>query len=298
MLPNFLVIGAAKAGTTSVWQYLRQHPQIYMSPHKEPRYFALCDGAVDFRGPGDSRFHFVTELSDYEALFAGADGELVRGEVSPWYLYVPTAAPAIHRLIPDVKLVAILRDPVDRAFSNYLHAMKEEIEPLGEFAAAMDDESRRIEANWSPRFHYLQKGFYHRQITHYLELFDRDQMKIYLYEDLVGRPQEMFEDLFSFLGVDPLHRVDTTRKYMDSRQARSTAFERFLTHGNRLTELARPLVPPAMRRRVKANLRRLNRRPKPELSAADRERFVAVYRDDILALEGLLDRDLSEWRAT
>ena len=126
ILPNFLIIGAAKAGTTALWHYLRQHPEIYMSPHKEPRFFALYGQPVNFKGPGDkTRFKFVTELQEYHQLFAGVQNEKAIGEASPWYLYVKSAAPAIKKMLPDVKLVVFLRDPVERASTNYLHVVNE-----------------------------------------------------------------------------------------------------------------------------------------------------------------------------
>jgi len=152
MLPNFLVIGTAKAGTTSLNQYLRQHPQIYMSPHKAPRFFALEGQPLAFDGPGDrTRFTFVTERAQYEALFDGVSTERAVGEASPWYLYVEQAPERIKHHVAHARLIGVLRDPVQRAYSNFLHARSEGLEPLDDFAAAMDAESERIDRNWSYR---------------------------------------------------------------------------------------------------------------------------------------------------
>lgn len=221
-LPNFLIIGAAKAGTTALWHYLRQHPELYMSRHKEPRFFALYGQPLAFQGPGDqTRFNFVTDFQDYQQLFADVQDEKAIGEASPWYLYVKTAAPAIKEMLPGVKLVAVLRDPVDRAFSNYLHAVNEGLEPLPTFREAMDAEAARIRENWSPRFHYKSKGFYYRQLQHYLEFFDREQLKIYLYEDLTNEPEALFADLFEYLGVDPMFHVDVEKRHNESQIGRA-----------------------------------------------------------------------------
>lgn len=132
-LPNFLIIGAAKAGTTSLYHYLAQHPQIYMSPIKEPNFFALEERCVDFRGPGDHLYikqFSVTELERYRSLFQGVTHEQAVGEASPLYLYSPVAPARSHRYVPEMKLIAILRHPVDRAYSAFLHLLRDEREPI------------------------------------------------------------------------------------------------------------------------------------------------------------------------
>lgn len=296
MLPNFLIIGAAKAGTTALWHYLRQHPQVYMSPHKEPRYFALCGGPIDFRGPGDTTtFRFVTEFSEYEALFDGVKGELAIGEASPWYLYVDSAAPAIRERLPEVKLVAILREPVERAYSNYLHAFREGLEPLATFGEAMEAESERIRARWSPRFHYRQKGFYHCQLSHYLEYFERDKLRIYLYDDFVASPDTLMRDLYAFLGVDAGISVAVQDHVNVAWVPRSPSLAKALREGNRLTRAVGRVMSGTMREVVKRTMRALNRGPKPVLSQEDRERFCPEYREDILRLQDLLGRELDQW---
>lgn len=296
-LPNFLIIGAAKAGTTTMWHQLGQHPQIYMSPHKEPRYFALCGRPVDFRGPGDTtRFHFVTEYAQYEALFDGVKKETAIGEASPWYLYVPSAAPAIKELLPDVKLIAILREPVERAFSNYLHAVREGLEPLRTFHEAMDAEESRIRAGWSPRFHYKQKGLYFRQLSHYLKFFDRNQIWVGLYDDLLQTPALFFSDLFSFLDVDPEFKIDVRRRLNVSWVPRSRTLGRVLKEGNSLTRMTRRVVPEPIRQRVKNLFVAINEKRKPALSPDDRRRFRPEYEEDVRQLEGFLGLSLERWR--
>lgn len=297
VLPNFLVIGAAKAGTTALWHYLRQHPELYMSRHKEPRFFALYGRPVNFRGPGDmTRFNFVTELETYQQLFAGVQDEKAIGEVSPWYMYVDSAAPAIRKLLPDVKLVAILRDPVERAFSNYLHAVNEGLEPLPTFREAMDAEKARIRDNWSPRFHYKSKGFYYRQLQHYLEYFDRSQLRIYRYEQLAADPGALFADLFEFLGVDPAFQVDTGKRHNESRAARSRTVKHVLEHRNIIRQGAKLLVPKSLRAGIRNRISALNTGSKPQLSRRDRKDFIEIYRDDITKLEAFLGCDLSGWK--
>ncbi len=162
-LPNFLVIGAAKSGTTALHEYLKQHPQIYMSPQKEPHFFSLEGKKVDFRGPGDKREeqlnNSVTNIEDYRKLFQGVSNEIAIGESSTSYLNNPEAPERIRHYIPNAKLIAILRNPVARAYSSFLHMVQRGYEPLTDFAEALRDEERRIRDNWMGLWHYKQTGF-------------------------------------------------------------------------------------------------------------------------------------------
>ena len=299
-MPNFLIIGAAKAGTTALYHYLQQHPQIYMSPHKEPRFFALEGESIDFQGPGDkTRFRFVTDMESYRALFDGVSGEIAIGEASPWYLYVPQAGDRIKHHLPDVKLIAILREPVARAYSNFIHALREGLEPVEDFAQAMEAEAERISHNWSYRWHYKQKGFYYGQIKHYFELFDREQIKVYLYEDFISNPASLLQDIFRFLGVDETFVPNLSRKHNVSGIPRNVFLDQFLIRDTRPKRILTRLLPSKrLRQPLKNQLMKLNLRPKPPLEPSVKERFQQEYREDILKLQELIQRDLSKWLLT
>ena len=140
-LPNFLIIGSAKGGTSSLHYYLRQHPQIFMPDLKEPRFFALEGGILNFQNPDSAiNYNSITTLREYESLFANVTNELGIGEASPLYLYSEKAARRIKHYVPDAKLMVILRNPVDRAFSCYTHLLREGYETLS-FEAALKAES-------------------------------------------------------------------------------------------------------------------------------------------------------------
>ena len=128
MLPSFLIIGAAKAGTTSLWDFLKAHPQVYMPDIKETNFFALEGTRADFKGPGDDECLnrlAVTDLESYERLFEGVTDQVAIGEASPLYLYHPEAPRRIKALIPHTRIVAILRNPTDRAFSSFMHLVRD-----------------------------------------------------------------------------------------------------------------------------------------------------------------------------
>ena len=297
VMPNFLIVGAPKAGTTALYQYIKGHPQIFMSPQKEPRFFAIEGEEIDFRGPEDmTKCRYVTDLETYQKLFKNVSNEVAIGEGSTWYLYFPKAAERIKHYLPDVKLIAMLRDPVARAYSNFSGLRREGVEPLEDFTQAMAAEKERIENNWSPAWHYQQKGFYYPQIKRYFELFGKNQIKIYLYEDFKANSKNVVQDIFRFLGVNDTFVPDTSQKHNVSGTPRSKALHRFLKQSNPLRGFMHSLVPAQFRQRVKTSLINLNLQNKSQpLSPEVRKEFIEVYREDILKLQELIDRDLSQW---
>jgi hypothetical protein len=294
MLPNFLVIGAARSGTTSLYEYLRQHAEIFMSPVKEPSYFVSPRGPQ--RGPGGVwiRRTAVTTLAEYEALFAGAGDARAIGEASPGYLPAPDAPGRIAELLPEVRLVAILRDPVERAYAQYLGLRRDGLEPASTFEEALRDDDRRLRDGW-PLAGLVETGKYHHHLSRYYECFPRDRIRVYLHEDLHADPAGLTRDLLSFLDVDPDRPLDTSRVHGRTGLVRNRTLGVLWTHSRRARDSLRPVVP----RRVRAGVRRwaLRDMERPPLDPVTRARLVRVFRPDILALEELIDRDLSAWLA-
>jgi hypothetical protein len=296
-MPNFLVIGAGKSGTTSLYHYLKQHPEIYMSPIKEPKFFALEGKTPDFRGPGDE-VHMnrksVTDVGAYRALFSGVTDEKAVGEASTLYLYSPEAPARIRHHVPHARLIAILRNPVDRAFSSYLHCVRDRGEPLGDFARALREEEGRIEKGWGPIWHYKNAGFYSAQLERYFDAFGRDQIKVFLYEDLKGDPAGVLRDIFRFVGVDDTHLPDFSLKHNISGVPRSRLVHELLNKPNPIKAAFRPLLPAKLRKRFNHNLTGRNLL-RPRLSPEVRGRLIETYAEDILRVQELIDRDLSRW---
>jgi Sulfotransferase family len=293
MMPNFLVIGAQKAGTTSLYHYLKQHPEIYMSPLKEPHFFAVEGADPDFRGPLPRNPLTITDLETYRALFAGVSSETAIGEASPGYLGNPRAAGRIRHYIPEAKLIAILRNPVERAYSAYLHRVRDDREWL-DFARALREEEARVRANLTPGWYYKRAGFYYSQLKRYYELFDREQIRVYLYEDLDADPAGMLRELFAFLNVDETFVPDTSLKHGVTGVPRSRILRRFLRGSNPVKSVLRPLFRPETRVKMVTKLNNLNL-TKPQMSPEVRGTLVSSYREDILKLQDLIERDLSEW---
>jgi hypothetical protein len=291
-MPNFLLVGAAKSGTTSLYHYLRQHPQVYMSPVKEPKFFAFEDGVPSFRGP--KPYRVVTDLGAYHALFSAVTDEVAVGEASTYYLYSEKAPERIRYYVSDIKLITILRDPTERAYSDFLNTVRGGREPLSDFARALEAEERRIKDDWWIG-HYRRTGFYHEQLARYYELFEAEQIRVYLYEDLKEDPVGMMQDMFRHLGVNDAFVPDTSRVHNASGGPKSRALQTFIQKPNPLKRAIRPFLPERMRRSVQVNLRNRNRAKPPPMPEGVREELAEAYREDILKLQDLIGRDLSSW---
>lgn len=281
-LPNFLIIGAPKAGSTSLYHYVGQHPDIFTSEVKEPGYFWT------YRTPGK-----VEKLEAYQNLFRGSEGFKAVGEGSPTYLSDENAPRLIKELIPNAKLVAILRNPYERAFSQFVFLRLRGQETEETLLAAVEaDNARPI----SERLNYVDQGLYHRNLSRFLSFFDRDQLKVVLLEDLEARPHDVVAEIFSFLDVDPSVTVDTSDKLTESGVPRRKLMHWLLSDRNPLKRGLTPLVP----RRLKKAVRRLRSAnlEKQAMSQADRTMLAKYFEEDIDRLEVLLGRDLSKWRAS
>lgn len=299
-LPNFLIIGAAKSGTTSLYHYLDQHPAVYMSPMKETNYFAYA-GQAKLSFPGDgpppkTLLESITDAETYAAQFAGVRGETAVGEASVLYLYHPDAPGRIHAYNPQMKLIAVLRHPADRAYSHFMHLIRDEREPVTDFAKALALEPERRAQGWSWDYYYRDMGFYGAQLQRYLDLFTREQMRIFLYEDLLSDPLGLLRELFTFLEVDPSFQPDVSFRHNVSGVPQNESLHNLMQKPNLFKSLVRPLLPTRLRRRLVTRIRS-QVLAKPDMPADARADLIAGYRDDILHLGALVNRDLSAWLA-
>jgi hypothetical protein len=179
--PNLFIVGAVKAGTTSLYRYLNQHPDIYMSPTKEPDYFTQDDADTDA----------------YLRLFEGASEEKILGEATPWYLSRPGTAERIKRACPDAKVIIMLREPVSRAYSHYLMDVRNDMQTSDVWEAVQKD--YRV-----PEHGYVKLGLYCQQVARYIDVFG-DHVLVVFFEELVRDPRGTLEGVLDFLGVDPGH---------------------------------------------------------------------------------------------
>jgi hypothetical protein len=299
-MPNFLIIGAAKSGTTALYAYLKQHPEIYMSPVKEPRFFAFEGEPQNYNGPKNEGERFnretIFDLTTYLSLFENAKDEKAIGEASPAYLSrSEKASKRIRHYIPDVKLIVILRQPAERAYSAFLHTVRQGTETNLNFETALALENKRIKHNWESIWHHKSLGFYYRQLAPYYEKFDKQQIKIYLFDDLEKNASALVKDIFTFLEVDNSFNPDISERINASGIPRSRwVYDFFGPSDNLLRDALKFFVPDKFRKPLVKKIKSENL-IRPQISKELRWKLTAEYRDDILKLQDLIDRDLSPW---
>lgn len=292
--PNFFLIGAAKSGTTSLYQYLRQHPAVFMSAVKEPHYFAFAGEKLDYRGPGVTiNSTSVTDLAEYEKLFVSAGDAQAIGEASALYLYVPATTARLRDYAPDARLIVILRQPAERAFSAYMHLRRDGREPLS-FADALQAEPERIRKNWGFLWRYRALGYYTAQLRRYYALFPREQLRVYLHDDFRADAPAVMRDIFAFLGVDSSFCPDMSLRHNVSGVPRQRWLHNLLHGANPLKTIIKPLVPVAWRENARRRVTQQNL-VRQTLPDDLRQALTDGFRSDILELQDLLGRDLSLW---
>lgn len=281
MLPNFIIIGSAKAGTTSLYEYLGQHPDIFMSAIKETNYFAVDDPLIKKERP---TFPFpVKTIKQYEALFSGVTTETAIGEASPIYFESPLAAASIYSRIPQAQLILSLRNPVQRAYSGYLmHAR------YGKNVGPVTNESFGAEQR------YVQAGLYSEQVSRYLKQFGSAQLKIILFEDLVKNPSGVLSDIFQFLNVADSFEPELSEKHNVGSYPKFKIINQILMNDTLRNRFAEYL--PNAAKQFANNLLKKNVTDKPSLTDEVKEGLKKYYQDDINRLEDLIDKDLSCWK--
>jgi hypothetical protein len=300
-LPDFLVAGVPKSGTTAVHAALARHPGLFLSPIKEPKFF-LTDGPPPTRGgPGDAltyREH-VWQRDRYEALFDAAPAGTLGGESTPLYLYDPAAMARIRQTIPAVKLIVILRDPVERAHSNWTHLWSAGLEPIGDFVRACADEERRIAAGWASFWHYQALGRYGEQLAHAFTLFPREQVLVLRYRLLIDEPSATLDKICGFLGVETGLLTEIPRENVTAHPERTLA-HRAVSLGVRASDAVGRLLPgsaaTAATHRLERFLQRDARERQP-LGWEQRQALLPAFADDVKLLETVLGEDFSDWLA-
>lgn len=301
-LPDFLVIGAPKAGSTAVHEALVQHPQLFLSTPKEPKFF-LTGGARprrdQHRGPGDahSAREWIWSRERYERLFDAAPAGSLRGESTPFYLWSKAAHVRIRQTVPNAKLIAVIRDPVDRAYSNWTHLWCDGLETEPDFVTACRKERERIAAGYAPFWRYLELGRYGEQLEHLFRVFPREQVHVLRYKEFVDEPARAIDSICEFLGVATGMVASVPHSnpsgWADDGPA-NTVLRGIVRGGAVLGSYA----PPQVWRRAHAPLIRALRRDKtnrPHLHTEQRRELVGHFRKDIELLESLLGRSYQDW---
>ena len=292
--PDLFIVGAFKAGTTALYEYLRAHPGIFMSVPKEPMYFG-----ADLT----PRYRRMTQ-DEYLALFKAAQPDQRAGEASPWYLYSTAASAEIKAFEPAARIVIMLRNPVDVMYSQHSQLVFNQREDLTDFGAALDAEPERLAGLRIPADAIRPEALYYRksvrfpeQIRRYLDVFGRDAIHYIVFDDLVADAGAVYRSTLEFAGVDPDYPLDPT-VYNPNRSARSGRVQRAIF-----------APPPALRglyghlrqmpllHRVRDRLVIANSRPaeRQKMDSGLRAALTAEFAPQVAQLGELIGRDLSAW---
>lgn len=311
--PNFILIGAQKSGTTSLMAYLAQHPDVFVSPIKEPRYYSfLTNGQLDFPTPDHASpevnhlylqrrlsHDFRKDWDAYQALFRGAATQRIVAEGSVWYLYNAHAAERIQADLPNVKLLAMLRNPVDRAYSRYLHLRREGFKVPATFAESWREADERTNPYWPFLWHMRNKGLYHDQVSRYTACFKKEQFRTYIFElDFIDNTQPLIKEIFQFLNIDDSFEPDMDFEHnvtgLPEGRLKRVFFSMFRAAKSSLRPV-KTAIPLSMQQVFNQVYSRwLTKVP---LDPTLRDELLQFYAEDILKLQDLLKRDLSVWFA-
>ncbi len=296
-LPNFLLVGAAKSGTTALYYQLKGHPDIFCSPVKEPCYFSAQVLRLPQPGIDDDKKFYVKTYGDYCKLFEGAEGKKAIGEASAdtIYFYEKTI-PLIKQVLGDPRIIILLRNPVDRAFSAYLHLVRENRETLS-FEEGLAREEDRIRRDWQCMWHYKNRGMYYNQVKAFKTGFSR--VKVCLYENFKKEPLAVIKQVCQFLEVDPGFQPANTRaRYNVSGIPRFKSLNNIFLMKNMVQRTLRKVGSRVLTEDGWVKLReglRAKLYVKAVMNPDTRAYLQQVFLEDILRLQDLLAMDLGVW---
>lgn len=294
ILPNFLVIGAFKSGTNSLYHYLKPHPQIFMCPANEPSFFAFEGKKIS---GGRWAENIITNLEDYKKLFVDAKSKIAVGEVSPTYLVSVEAPARIKHHLPIVKLIAILRHPVDRAYSEWQMEFRQGHEKKG-FASAIRD--TKIASDGSIRTRFLYGSMYYRLLRNYYDQFERSQIRVLLFDNLTAKRSELLRNTYSFLNVEPSFIPATLDLRFNEGggvprgKTAELLIQKILPHLSNIKLWFPPAIRDNLVQRAYRARKQLLTKP-PELEPELRKELILFFKDDILRLQDLIQEDLTNW---
>ncbi|RLC32182.1 sulfotransferase [Candidatus Woesebacteria bacterium] len=302
-LPDFLVVGAAKSGTTSLYYYLKEHPSIYLSHIKEVWFFSFKDNPPQDGGPASLGEMIITNSDEYRKLFVDAKPNQLGGDICPSYLYTHLATVKNIKEVygsyhKKLKIIICLRNPIDRAYSQYMMFKRDNNEPLS-FEKALKPEiiQERLNNGWNFFYDYISFGMYYQQVITFLQEFPNT--KVVLFDDFVRSPDSILMELMGFLEIEKTY-LDAARdfRYNVSGIPKYRKLDYFVSEANLLKSLLKPVMNKMMSKDARYKLKNLIRNTyivKPSMKRETRNRLISIYKEDISRLQSLLGRDLSNW---
>jgi len=297
-LPNFIVVGAAKAGTTSIYEYLNAHPNIFIPDKKECKYFSSMP--TNYKGPQDDVVNKAVTKSflEYCNLFNNVKEEKAIGDVSNDYLYFyENSINNIKKYLnEDVKIIISLRNPIERAYSHYLNLVRNNREPKATFEEAIADNDNRKKWHWVWYWSYLDVGLYNNQVQAYIDNFK--YVKIILFEELTNNTEETVKDLFEFIGVDSSFKLNDYPVYNKSGYPKNKLLHNFLTKPNVIHEGIKKIAYlSGLYENIKKKKEKLfyDNLEKTKIKVETRQQLIEYFGNDVNDLEELIKKDLNHW---
>jgi len=308
-LPNFFVVGVVKGGTTSLYHYLSQHPDVFLPPIKETNHFAAADiSEKDFlkgyardvnidldkyiKSGMKETIHIahVNEDHHYESLFSKVKNERAIGEISNSYMICPSSAKAIHDFNPQARILVILRNPIRRAWSQFLMNLREAKSDADNFIQELEDDHIQIPKGWGVNHQYLELGKYSEQLKRYFDLFGKDRVMPILFEDYKEDPEEILASICRFLEIDDTFKFDFSEKSNASALPRNEGLNRFLVNSG-IISIAKKLAPKPLRQKLAGAL--YSNKNMPKLQEAHAEWLRDYYQAEVVLLSQLLEKDIT-----
>ncbi|WP_462252982.1 sulfotransferase family protein [Ekhidna sp.] len=294
--PNFFMVGAMKSGTTSLYHILGEHPDIYFPSYKEPHYFVSPGEKLMFNGKDDMMIAnkiFLHKSDEYFELFNNKEKYKIRGDASAMYLYYPQASKNISEFDSSAKILVVLRNPVDRAYSSYLHLRRDDRESFS-FEEALKEEKARIDNKFNPLWHYRRVGLYADQVQRYLDNFEK--VKVVIYEDFKSNPEKILSEICDFLSIEEF-QFDLAKRFNVSGVPKSRFVHNALRKPNKIKSLFKGMIPESIKTKVKNHLVNLNLEKASPIDPITRRSLLEFYESDISKLENILKLDLNIWRS-
>lgn len=310
-LPNFIVVGSNKGGTTSIYHYLKQHPQVYLSPIKEPHYFSKDINPADFskefahnklqdiekyvNGKMEEEYHaaFLRDFEQYKKLFKNVKNEKAIGELSTSYLYSTVAAQEIFNTLGKIKIIICLRNPIERAYSHYRMNIWTGNNNEFDFYKALKADFEHQPKVWGNAHLYTEIGLYYEQVKRYLTIFGKEQVKIIFTEDMKSNAQAVIKELYEFIGVDASFKPDTSKKYNEVYTPKYKNIT-YLLNKSGIRPLLKKIAPEKIKS-ILTNLLFKKKSEKGEIPSDAKQFLLEQYSTDIQNLSSLLNKDLSGW---
>jgi hypothetical protein len=292
MKPNFLIVGAAKCGTTSLYRYLSQHPDIFMPEWKE---LSLFIG--DSFGP----IHKVKNPYYYRKVFSQVQDQTAVGEASSTYLFDEAAPKIIMEQLGTIRIIITLRDPVAMSYSLYNHQLRREGETIENFEEALaTEESRRRDPEfkkkcygWHANYYYFHRALYYKQVKRYIDTFGRDNVRVILFEELTNETLNIVKEIFEFLGVNNTFVPEIK---VHNPAGGILKIPRFWTDTGLFLKTFQFVISKNMMKKIPHLVRNIGRKPPQPINPTTAKNLRRRFYEDICQLEKLIAKDLSSWK--